>query len=106
MARSGGFRAHQYVKSVARPSKACEPGSAYTVAKKARSTVYAKTFDLYNAISKVPSNTRLQLTPLRGPEIVRILKTDFRSTVIPTYRCGATEAQPVGRASCRSRLIL
>ena len=28
-------------------------------------------------------NRRLQLTPLRGPEIVRILKTDFGYTVIP-----------------------
>jgi hypothetical protein len=30
-----------------------------------------------------PPNRRLQLTPLRGPEIVRILKTDFGYTVIP-----------------------
>jgi hypothetical protein len=28
-------------------------------------------------------NRRLQLTPLRGPEIVRFLKADFGSTVKP-----------------------
>jgi len=28
-------------------------------------------------------NQRLQLTPLRGPKIVAILKVDFGSTVIP-----------------------
>jgi hypothetical protein len=38
----------------------------------------------------------LQLTPLRGPEIVAILKADYNSTAIPIYRCGATEAQTVG----------
>jgi len=30
-----------------------------------------------------PPNPPMQLTPLRGPKIVRILKTDFSSTVIP-----------------------
>jgi hypothetical protein len=44
----------------------------------------------------LPPNQRLQLTPLRGGKIVAILKPDFSSTVIPTHRCGATEAQHVG----------
>jgi hypothetical protein len=30
----------------------------------------------------LPPNRRLQLTPLRGPKIVPILKTDFGSTEI------------------------
>jgi len=36
------------------------------------------------ALSMPPPNRRLQLTPLRGPEIVAILRADFGSTVIPT----------------------
>src|SRR4051812_35388993 len=51
------------------------------------------------AVWAVPPNQRLQLTPLRGPEIAAFLKTDFGSTAIAIYRCGATEAQAVGRAS-------
>src|SRR6266496_1444860 len=46
---------------------------------------------------RVRPNKRLQLTPLGGPKIVPILKTDFSSTVIPIYFCGATEAQGVSR---------
>jgi hypothetical protein len=53
----------------------------------------------------VPPNPRLQLTPLRGPEIGAFLKTDFGSTVISIYRCGATEAQPVRRLTHASRFI-
>jgi len=40
-----------------------------------------------------PPNRRLQLTPLRGPEIAAILKADFGLIATSIYRCGATEAQ-------------
>ena len=54
-------------------------------------------------INRLPPNRRLQLTPLRGPEIVRILKTSFGSTGFPVYRGGAADAQSVGRSPRRIR---
>jgi hypothetical protein len=48
------------------------------------STVYAVLMlQSTKDIMRVPPNQRLQLTPLRGPEIGAFLKTNFGSTVIP-----------------------
>jgi hypothetical protein len=50
------------------------------------------------AVSVQPPNRRVQSTPLRGPEIVAILKADFGWMAALIYRCGAADAQHVGRA--------
>ncbi len=56
-----------------------------------------------NLTSHVPSAywretlVRLIVTPLRGPEIARILKTDFGWIVISVYGCGAADARTVRR---------
>jgi len=47
----------------------------------------------------------VQLTPLCGREIVRILKADFGWKVISIYQCGAADAQHVGRLRYVSRII-
>jgi hypothetical protein len=39
----------------------------------------------------------LHPTPLRGPKIVAILTADSLPILISIYRCGAGEAQGVGR---------
>jgi hypothetical protein len=41
-------------------------------------------------------NTALELTPLCGPKIARILKEGFGPTVISIYWCGAAQRQAVG----------
>jgi hypothetical protein len=48
---------------------------------------------------KAQPNQRVQPTPLRGPEIVAILKADFVSIAIPIYRGGAADARHVGPPS-------
>jgi hypothetical protein len=55
------------------------------------------------ALSVQPPNQRVQSTPLRGPEIVAILKADFGWMATLIYRCGAADAQHVGRARCSAR---
>jgi len=52
---------------------------------------------LPEAVDDPPPNKRFHPTPLRGPKIGPILKPGFGSTVISIYRCGAGEAQSVGR---------
>jgi len=47
--------------------------------------------------SLVPPNPPLELTPLRGTEIVLFLSVDFCLTAFLVYRCGATQRQSVGR---------
>jgi hypothetical protein len=49
------------------------------------------------ALSVLPPNRRVQLTPLRGPKIVPILKADLGSIVIWFYWGGAADAQHVRR---------
>jgi hypothetical protein len=49
-----------------------------------------------------PPNRRVQPTPLRVDEIVRILKALFVSKVISIYRCGAADAQAVGPPQAHS----
>ena len=46
--------------------------------------------------SLVPPNPPLELTPLRGPEIVLFLRGGFCLTAFLVYRCGATQRQSVG----------
>jgi hypothetical protein len=46
--------------------------------------------------SLVPPNPPLELTPLRGPEIVLFLSVGFCLTAFLVYRCGATQRQSVG----------
>ncbi len=48
-------------------------------------------------------NPRVQPTPLAASEIVAILKADFGSKVVSIYRCGAADAQSVGRLGQRGR---
>jgi hypothetical protein len=38
----------------------------------------------------------MQPTPLRGPEIVAILKASFVLTAFPIYRSGAADGQALG----------
>jgi len=45
----------------------------------------------------VPPNPPLELTPLRGTEIVLFLSVGFCLTAFLVYRCGATQRQSVGR---------
>jgi hypothetical protein len=46
--------------------------------------------------SLVSPNPPLELTLLRGPEIVAILKAGFGLIAFLVYRCGATQRQSVG----------
>jgi len=55
------------------------------------------------AVSVQPPNRRVQSTPLRGPEIVAILKADFGWMAALIYRCGAADAQHV-RPPCQRLL--
>jgi hypothetical protein len=47
--------------------------------------------------SLVPPNPPLELTPLRGPEIVLFLSVGFCLTAFLIYRCGVADALLVGR---------
>jgi hypothetical protein len=48
-------------------------------------------------IITMPPNQRVQPTPLRGPKIVPILASGFEYNALAIYRCGAADAQSVGR---------
>jgi hypothetical protein len=61
-------------------------------------------------MTRQPPNKRVELTPLRGPKIVAILKAHFVWSAIPIYRCGAAHAQAVGwrfvdAQACRIRCM-
>jgi hypothetical protein len=69
----------------------------YQVAQYAQ--LHSQLIELRQALRTQAPNKRFQPTPLAASEIVAILAPGFCSAVSPFYRCGAAEAQGVGRQS-------